>query len=56
MLLHPFMPAKTREMWERLGAGGRVDADWSSLQAWHTEGGARVQSGPPLFPRIEQPA
>jgi methionyl-tRNA synthetase len=53
MLLHPFMPSKTKEMWQRLGAPGRIDGDWSSLDAWGSAGGARVSGGAPLFPRID---
>jgi methionyl-tRNA synthetase len=56
MLLHPFMPSKTEEMWQRLGAAGRIDGDWSSLDAWGPAGGALVSGGAPLFPRIELPA
>jgi methionyl-tRNA synthetase len=56
ILLHPFMPSKTQEMWRRLGAAGLLDADWSSLQQWNGDGGARIEGGAPLFPRIERPA
>ncbi|HEY1428960.1 MAG TPA: methionine--tRNA ligase, partial [Candidatus Tumulicola sp.] len=53
ILLHPFMPSKMEEMWTRLGASGRVDGEWSALQNWNSEGGARIATGAPLFPRIE---
>ena len=55
ILLHPFMPERTREMWEQLGAPGRIDEDWSSsLGAW---GGLPpiTQTAPAgsLFPKID---
>ncbi|HTX59259.1 MAG TPA: methionine--tRNA ligase [Verrucomicrobiae bacterium] len=55
MLLHPFMPERTAEMWRRLGAQGAIDADWSAaLGAWgELAGGTQTHGGDPLFPRIE---
>ena len=35
ILLHPVMPERMGEMWQQLGAPGRIDEDWSSsLRAW----------------------
>jgi methionyl-tRNA synthetase len=58
ILLHPFMPERTREMWRQLGARGRIDADWrESLAQWGDEAslppGTPVNPGDALFPRIE---
>jgi methionyl-tRNA synthetase len=54
VLLHPVMPERMNEMWQQLGAPGRIDADWSSSLRW---GGlapmTRTAIGAPLFPRIE---
>jgi methionyl-tRNA synthetase len=55
ILLHPFMPERTSEMWQQLGKPGRLEEDWSSsLRSW---GGLapRTQTAlaAPLFPRIE---
>ncbi|HMF29535.1 MAG TPA: class I tRNA ligase family protein, partial [Candidatus Cybelea sp.] len=55
MLLHPFMPERMNEMWEQLGAPGRIDENWSS--ALHTWGGlpplTQTALAAPLFPKIE---
>jgi methionyl-tRNA synthetase len=58
ILLHPIMPERMGEMWEQLGAPGRIDEDWaSSLREW---GGLPplTQTAPaaPLFPKLEAPA
>ncbi len=55
ILLHPVMPERTSEMWQQLGAPGRIDEAWSrSLHAW---GGlppiTQTQLAAPLFPKIE---
>ena len=55
ILLHPVMPERMSEMWEQIGAPGRIDEDWSSsLAAW---GGLPplTQTAPAasLFPKIE---
>jgi methionyl-tRNA synthetase len=55
MLLHPFMPERMGEMWQQLGAPGRIDEDWSSaLRAW---GGlppvTQTALSAPLFPKVE---
>ena len=50
VLLQPVMPERVGELWRRLGwqAPARLQdgLDWGTLQP-----GARVTSGPPLFPR-----
>ncbi|MBV9333366.1 MAG: methionine--tRNA ligase [Candidatus Eremiobacteraeota bacterium] len=55
MLLHPFMPERMSEMWQQLGAPGRIDEDWSSaMKAW---GGfppvTQTALSAPLFPKVE---
>jgi methionyl-tRNA synthetase len=53
MLLHPFMPERMEEMWNRLGAGGAVDAHWSQTAWGGLKAGTQTHSGDPLFPRVE---
>ena len=55
ILLHPFMPERTSEMWQQLGKPGRLDEDWSSsLQSWGALAPrTKTASAAPLFPRIE---
>jgi methionyl-tRNA synthetase len=55
ILLHPFMPERMAEMWQQLGAPGKIDEDWSvSLRSW---GGlpktTRTAQGAALFPRLD---
>jgi methionyl-tRNA synthetase len=55
ILLHPVMPERTAEMWQQLGAPGRIEEDWStSLRAW---GGlapiTQTALAAPLFPKID---
>src|SRR5579862_202790 len=55
MMLHPFMPERTSEMWQQLGSPGRIDDDWSTaLHAW---GGfapvTQTALAAPLFPKVE---
>jgi methionyl-tRNA synthetase len=55
ILLHPVMPERMSEMWQQIGAPGRIDEDWSSsLQAW---GGlpalTQTVPGASLFPKLE---
>lgn len=56
LLLMPFMPNVSRDIWERLGAGDPTYIDnakrislWGGLKA-----GSIVSKGEPLFPRLEQ--
>jgi methionyl-tRNA synthetase len=58
ILLHPFMPERTLQMWDQLGSPGRIDADWSSsLAAWGAfPPSTRTAPGAPLFPKIDVPA
>ena len=57
MLLHPFMPERTSEMWRQLGAPGRIDEDWSvSLRAWGSLAPlTQTALAAPLFPKLEEP-
>jgi hypothetical protein len=41
------------EMWNRLGAPGAVDANWSHTAWGGTQAGTQTHSGDPLFPRVE---
>jgi methionyl-tRNA synthetase len=55
ILLHPVMPERTGEMWQQLGAPGRIDDDWSSsLRVW---GGlapfTQTALAASLFPRLD---
>jgi methionyl-tRNA synthetase len=55
ILLHPVMPERMNEMWQQLGAPGRIDEDWSSsLCTW---GGfppiTQTVPAASLFPKIE---
>ena len=48
LLLRPFLPATANEILRRIGADGRVDEEKPTRAL---EPGARVKSGPPLFPK-----
>lgn len=51
VLLAPFVPVKAQELWEQLGAPGRVDAQrFDSLMQLNAEGWV-VKKGAPLFPK-----
>jgi methionyl-tRNA synthetase len=55
VLLHPVMPERMSEMWEQLGAPGRIDEDWSS--SLHKWGGlaplTQTALAAPLFPKLD---
>ena len=54
MLLHPFMPERMAEMWNRLGADRRGRCELVAYAAWGgTKAGTQTHSGDPLFPRVE---
>ena len=57
LLLFPFMPAKSTEIWRQLGLGGTPERAWRDELVWGRLA-ARTQTNPgaPLFPRIEPPA
>ena len=51
VMLNPFLPGKTQDVWTMLGGPGRVeDQRFDSLMALRCEGW-RVTKGPPLFPK-----
>jgi methionyl-tRNA synthetase len=52
VLLSPFMPAKTEELWQRLGAPGALTSALDQLPALDSAGWA-VSPGGVLFPRPE---
>jgi methionyl-tRNA synthetase len=58
LMLFPIVPRATQDLWQRLGLEGSiegrtysVDAQWGRLAS-----GSSVQSGDPLFPRIDETA
>ncbi|HZV77584.1 MAG TPA: methionine--tRNA ligase [Candidatus Babeliales bacterium] len=55
ILLHPFMPERTAEMWQQLGAPGKIDADWSDSLRWGVLAPI-TQTAPaaPLFPKLDE--
>ncbi|MGC8498226.1 MAG: methionine--tRNA ligase [Acidimicrobiales bacterium] len=57
ILVSPAMPAVADEIWRRLGlAGSPLDAGLGGLAWGGTPGGARLEAGPALFPRIVSPS
>ncbi|HTU71687.1 MAG TPA: methionine--tRNA ligase [Candidatus Baltobacteraceae bacterium] len=54
ILLHPFMPERTAQMWEQLGLREGIGDDWARALIWgRLEPGTQVVGGEILFPRIE---
>ena len=54
VLLHPFMPAKSQEMWRQLGFAQTPAQPWAGALRWGLAAeGTRVSKGVPLFPRLE---
>jgi methionyl-tRNA synthetase len=54
MLLHPFMPERTAQMWAQLGLGDGIGGDWTSTLQWGgLEPATQTNVGDVLFPRIE---
>jgi len=56
LLLHPFMPSLTREMWKQLGEEQDLEAagkDYLARGVLVFSPGQVVKKGPPLFPRKE---
>jgi methionyl-tRNA synthetase len=51
VLLHPFMPGKTEELWRQLGAPGHVSDQRFDGLAGLDGAGWKVRKGAPLFPR-----
>jgi methionyl-tRNA synthetase len=57
LLLFPFMPSKTTEMWRQLGLEGTPERMWPEELQWgRLAAGTQTQPGAALFPRIEPPA
>jgi methionyl-tRNA synthetase len=54
VLLHPFMPQKTEEIWKAIGIGTPIsEASMDRERAfYHADGLAPIEKVPPLFPRI----
>ena len=55
VLLFPFMPSKTAEVWKQLGAQGELAAMRFDALASLDAKEWRVQKGAPLFPKPQQP-
>lgn len=54
MLLHPFMPERSAEMWRQIGAPEAIGANWDTALVWgQLPGGTVTAPAEPLFPRIE---
>ena len=54
ILLHPFMPERTAQMWEQLGLRGGIGDDWTRALRWGAlEPGTQTSVGEVLFPRID---
>lgn len=55
LLLYPFMPTKTAQVWKAIGIGRNIEqVDFTEELAFHYESDlAPIQKVPPLFPRIE---
>ena len=57
IMLAPFMPGKTREMWHQLGLQTGIDENWATSLNWGGLGaGTQTQLGDALFPRLDIPA
>ena len=54
IMLAPFMPEKSREMWHQLGLESGIDAAWESTLVWGgLAANTQTSVGDPLFPRLE---
>jgi methionyl-tRNA synthetase len=54
IMLHPFMPERSAQMWEQLGLRSGIDDDWARTLRWGAlEPGTQTSVGEVLFPRIE---
>jgi methionyl-tRNA synthetase len=54
ILLFPYMPSKTTEMWEQLGLPGTPEVRWADELTWgRLAAGTQTNPGLPLFPRLE---
>lgn len=55
ILISPFMPVKSAEIWRQLGFGEELAAQrFSAAQSWGgTPSGIKIAKGNPVFPRIE---
>ncbi len=57
LLLHPFMPQKTDQIWKAIGIGtpiGRASQDRDRTFYYDAQGLSSIENIPPLFPRIEK--
>jgi methionyl-tRNA synthetase len=51
VMLFPFVPAKSQELWQQLGAPGRIDDQRITTLMKIDATGWRVRKGPPMFPK-----
>ena len=57
LLLFPYMPAKSTEIWQQLGLDGTPERQWPDELVWgRLAAGTQTNPGAPLFPRLEPPA
>jgi methionyl-tRNA synthetase len=57
LLLHPFMPQKTDQIWKAIGIGtpiGTASQDRERGFYYDAQGLSSIENIPPLFPRIEK--
>ena len=52
--LAPFMPVKTQELWEQLGAPGHAASQRFAAVGTLDPAGWRVKRGEPLFPKAKE--
>jgi methionyl-tRNA synthetase len=55
VMLYPFVPNKSQELWERLGAPGRIEDQRFDTLAKLDATGWRVRKGDPMFPKPPSP-
>ncbi len=57
LLLFPYMPAKSTEIWRQLGLEGTPERRWDEELVWGgLAAGTQTDPGAPLFPRLDPPA
>jgi methionyl-tRNA synthetase len=51
VMLYPFVPTKAQELWQQLGAPGRIEDQRITTLMKIDATGWRVRKGPPMFPK-----
>jgi methionyl-tRNA synthetase len=54
-LLEPVIPKSSREILAHVGVAAKPGETWATTTVWRDKRAWRVESHPPLFPRIEMP-